>query len=107
MAQARATQLKANARETALRLRKAMERGQSAGTREEEFVSSLPYVFDISAQARGCTVGQSDVCFCASKFIGPFDGRPLTFSFKKTMLSQLGLIFFAHVTVETLPPRSV
>ncbi|THD24664.1 Activating signal cointegrator 1 complex subunit [Fasciola hepatica] len=60
LAQARATQLKANARETAMRLKQAMQSGPSASTRAAEFLSSLPYVFDTAAQIRG-TVGQSDL----------------------------------------------
>ncbi|VDP73624.1 unnamed protein product [Echinostoma caproni] len=64
LAQARAAQLEANARETAKRLQHAMQSGPSVSTRVAEFMAGLPYVFDAAAQVRA-SLGQSDIVYLA------------------------------------------
>lgn len=55
----RQAQLEANARATAERVQRAMNKGPSAFTKEAEFMASLPNVYDAAAQLRA-TVGVVD-----------------------------------------------
>ncbi|TGZ63845.1 hypothetical protein CRM22_006690 [Opisthorchis felineus] len=52
VAQSRAAKLDANSRDTANRLRRAMESGPSVSTRIADYIRSLPYVYDLSAETR-------------------------------------------------------